>query len=180
MLTDPKSFDSLQKLLRLKRWEAPSEEHLDRLSSRIIAQIKVERVNSNTTWWSRVASFLDFKPVFACAYSATAMSLLVIGLGMNEKKADLMQTFQPPSSDGLSLATCPTDGDVCSASFSLPQSEEIMETRLESFSTDSMTPRMQPVVRSSLPASAFTPSLRAQFLENRRIQPFIQPASCHN
>lgn len=91
--------ETLQKLLRLKRWE-PSQEHQEQLASRILNQIEADRA-VQPSLRSRIAELLDFQAALACAFSAIAIGLLLFGLGSNEEKP---RSLQPPpwSSDNHS------------------------------------------------------------------------------
>lgn len=82
--------ETLQKLLRRKRWE-PSQEHQEQLASRILNQIEAERA-VQPGLRSRIANLLDFQAAIACAFSAIAIGLLLFGLGLNEEKP---QSIQP-------------------------------------------------------------------------------------
>lgn len=81
--------ETLQKLLRMKRWE-PSQEHQEQLASRILNQIEAERA-VQPGLRSRIAELLDFKAALACAFSALATGLLLFGLGLNEEKPRSLQ-----------------------------------------------------------------------------------------
>ena len=76
--------ETIQKLLRMKRWE-PSQEQQEQLASRILNQIEAERA-VQPGLRSRIAELLDFKAALACAFSAIAIGLLLFGLGLNEEK----------------------------------------------------------------------------------------------
>lgn len=92
--------ETLQKLLRRKRWE-PSQEHQEQLASRILNQIEAERA-VQPGLRSRIAELLDFKAALACAFSAIATGLLLLGLGWNEEKPRLIQPI-PWSPDNRTL-----------------------------------------------------------------------------
>ncbi len=81
--------ETLQKLLRRKRWE-PSQEHQEQLASRILNQIEAERA-VQPGLRSRIANLLDFQAAIACAFSAIAIGLLLFGLGLNEEKPRSIQ-----------------------------------------------------------------------------------------
>ncbi len=119
----PKSTDSLEKLLKLKRWEEPPPGHIDRLTSRVIARLEAEQVLAKRSVWTQIRELFDFKPLLACGYSATAMALLVLGLQMNEKTpASTTAQFERPSDkDGLRMTTAAvTNQTLPAASFHLP------------------------------------------------------------
>lgn len=95
--------DSLERLVKLKRFEEPPPGHLDRLSSRIIAQIEAEQALDQQGFWSRLKSEWDFRPILACAYSAGAMALLAVGLAL-QNGAQSPQLIQHIPADGLRSA----------------------------------------------------------------------------
>lgn len=95
--------DSLERLVRLKRFEEPPPGHLDRLSSRVIAQIEAEQALEQQGFWSRLKSEWDFRPLLACAYSAGAMALLAVGLAL-QNGASAPQMIRHIPADGLRSA----------------------------------------------------------------------------
>ncbi len=158
------STESLEKLLKLKRWEEPPPGHLDRLSSRIIAQLEADRVVSRESLWSRVFGFLDLKPVLACAYCAGAMGLLVVGLGMKTELQEATQALQKRPADGLRMtviAEPAAEARTRAASFSLPDSSRMWRHQGDSNWNNSDS--SYPVVRSSL--SGMPLQLGAQLLK---------------
>jgi hypothetical protein len=70
------NFDSLQKLLRLKRHEQPPPRYFNDFSSRVIAGI--ERGENRASWWERFG--IDLRPALAAATGAVACGLIVYGV----------------------------------------------------------------------------------------------------
>ena len=163
------SNDSLDRLLRLKRLEEPPPGHLDRLSSRIIAQIEADNALATDTVWSRLLSYLDFKPVFACAYSAAAMGLLIVGLGMkNDLEPSQMIQNQPIGTIRLgSVPELENNSVVRAASFRLPSTASLWRDNKESAWNPTNSRSTHPVVHSSTPSI----SLGAQFLRGDQNSP---------
>ena len=160
------SSKSLEKLLKLKRWEEPPPGHLDRLSSRIIAQIEADRVVSRESVWSRLFGVLELKPVLACAYCAGAMGLLVVGLGMKTELQRPTQATQKRPTDGLRMIAVTESASEASsraASFSLPNSSGLWRDQEDSAWNNSNSSAPYPVVRSSV--SGMPVQLGAQLLK---------------
>jgi hypothetical protein len=163
------SNDSLERLLKLKRLEEPPPGHLDRLSSRIIAQIEADNALSTETVWSRLLGYLDFKPVLACAYSAAAMGLLIVGLGM---KNDLepSQMIQQQPIGGIRLSSVPeleNATEVRATSFRLPSTASLWRDNKAPAWNHTNSSSIHPVVHSSISPG----SLRAQFLRRDQNSP---------
>lgn len=165
--------ESLEKLIKLKRWEEPPPGHLDRLSSRIIAQIEADQVLSKDSFWTRVAGFLDFKPVLACTYSAAAMGLLVVGLGMRED-VETPQTVQQSTVPGFKLTGMhqnPSEPEPNTSNFRLPSSPGMWRNGDPAMATaPSGTSPM--IIYSSVPSNASIP-LGAQL--SRQGQSLVYP-----
>lgn len=70
------NFDSLQKLLRLKRHEQPPPRYFNDFSSRVLASI--ERGENRLSWWERFG--IDLRPALAAATGALACGLIVYGV----------------------------------------------------------------------------------------------------
>lgn len=179
MSNDSNHNDSLERLLRLKGLEEPPPGHLDHLSSRIIAQIEADNALASDGVWSRLLGYLDFKPVLACAYSAAAMGLLVVGLGMKDDlQPSKMIQNQPPSGIRLSSVTeLENNSALRAASFRLPSTANLWRNE----APDQIPPNSSsthPVMHSSLPLLP----LGAQFLNRNRETPFsrVRPASYSN
>ena len=160
MSNDSNQIDSLDRLLKLKRLEEPPPGHLDRLSSRIIAQIEADNALSTDTVWSRLLGYLDFKPALACAYSAAAMGLLVVGLGMkNDLEPSQMLQNQPMG--GFRLSSVPeleNNAEVRAASFRLPSTAKLWRDNKAPVWDPANSRSPHPVVHSSVS------SLSAQFM----------------
>ncbi len=159
------STDSLEKLIKLKRWEEPPPGHLDRLSSQIIAQIEADRALQRESIWTRIFGVLEIKPVLACAYCAGAMGLLVVGLGMKNELNHPQVTKQPKSSDSYRLTGIQSANDPATAraaSFSLPNSQGLWRSPAASAWHSGEAGTHSPVLRSSV--SGMPLPLGAQFL----------------
>jgi hypothetical protein len=84
MDSSPDNFDSLEKLLRLKRYEQPPPRYFSGFSGRVISRI--EAGEARISWWERFG--FDLRPAFAAAAGMFACGLVVYGVatadgGMN-------------------------------------------------------------------------------------------------
>ncbi len=76
---NPDEFESVKKLLALKRHEEPPPGYFDRLPGEVRARIAHAQANPEP-WWRRWREALDFSPVRATGYAATACALVLGGL----------------------------------------------------------------------------------------------------
>jgi hypothetical protein len=66
------NFDSLKKLLALKRHEQPPPGYFNTFSSKVLARIQAGEAAAPKTWWQRLMSF-NARPVMAGVYGVTAL-----------------------------------------------------------------------------------------------------------
>src|SRR5438093_11418361 len=83
----PEEFDSLRKLLSLKRHEQPPPGFFTHFSDKVIARIEAEGLVVRPSLWQRLFPELEAKPVLACAYGLVITGLLVVGFGISESLA---------------------------------------------------------------------------------------------
>jgi len=69
----PEDFESLQKLLKLKRYEQPPPRFFNEFSGHVIARIQTEGMRP-PRWWERFG--IDLRPVMAVGAGATACVLM--------------------------------------------------------------------------------------------------------
>ena len=94
------NFDSLQKLLRLKRHEQPPPRYFNDFSSRVIAGI--ERGENRTSWWERFG--IDLRPALAAVTGALACGLIIYGVataGGEEASSDSAALASGAALNGL-------------------------------------------------------------------------------
>ncbi|HMJ89276.1 MAG TPA: hypothetical protein VK530_05645 [Candidatus Acidoferrum sp.] len=70
MESSPENFESLQKLLRLKRYEQPHPRYFNDFSSRVLARIEVGEARAASHWWERFG--IDLRPVLTVGAGAVA------------------------------------------------------------------------------------------------------------
>jgi len=84
MNPDSENFDSLRQLLALKRHEVPPPGYFDRLSRDVMARIKSGekggQVGAEFSWFQRMLSMFDVKPVFAGAFGTAVCAFLISGV----------------------------------------------------------------------------------------------------
>jgi hypothetical protein len=74
MNSDPNDFETLRKLMALKRHEQPPPEYLDRLPERIINRI--EHGEGRLSLWDRVSANFALRPTVAYAFGLTVCGAL--------------------------------------------------------------------------------------------------------
>ena len=90
--------DSVQKILRLKRYEQPPPRYFNEFSGKVIARL--ERGEGRTSWWERFG--FDLRPALAAVTGAFACGLVVYGVATAD---DISQADM----NGLtSFSTAPT------------------------------------------------------------------------
>ena len=89
MNQDSENFDSLRQLLALKRHEVPPPGYFDRLPRDIMARIKAgdtgNELGADPSWFRRLLSVFDVKPVFAGAFGTAVCAFLVSGVITSER-----------------------------------------------------------------------------------------------
>jgi hypothetical protein len=77
MDSSPNNFDSLQKLLKLKRYEQPPPRFFYEFSSHVIARIQASQLQV-PRWWHRFG--FDLRPAVSVGIGAFACVLLFLGI----------------------------------------------------------------------------------------------------
>lgn len=73
-------FETLRKLLELKRHEVPPPGYFEDFSSGVIAKIEAEDARPATAWWRRLIPGIDTSPVMLGAYGVIVGSLVIAGV----------------------------------------------------------------------------------------------------
>ncbi len=94
---NPDEFESLKKLLALKRHEEPPPGYFDRLPGEVRARIAHAQA-SPEPWWRRWLATWDLSPALATSYAVVAVTLVVGGIWM---------TKQPVAEGGPQIVTTP-------------------------------------------------------------------------
>jgi len=110
MNSDSENFDSLRQLLALKRHEVPPPGYFDRLPRDIMARIKAgdtgNELGADLSWFHRLLSVFDVKPVFAGAFGTAVCAFLAIGFVTSEKSPAFAAGAAAPG--GPTFAALPT------------------------------------------------------------------------
>ncbi len=94
MSQDTQDFESLRRLLALKRYEQPPPGYFNNFSIEVIARIKagegaresvLERLFWEAPWLQRLWTALETKPIMAGAFGATVCALLVAGVVYSDR-----------------------------------------------------------------------------------------------
>lgn len=109
------NFDSLQKALRVKRYEQPPPRYFNEFSGRVISRI--EAGDGRASWWERFG--FDLRPAFAAGVGIVACVLVVYGVATTETGQGFGETGGPVSASG-STALAATSGSSVAASSTNP------------------------------------------------------------
>lgn len=129
MNTDPEEFESLRKLLALKKYEKPPPGYFDQLPKTIWAKIEAEE--AAPSWWERVFPAFTLKPSVAYAFGLAVCGALIIGIG-TAVKTDPEQPATPALlADETSPMVIPTVAPSASSSTNPAMAPLIPPTKLE-------------------------------------------------
>jgi hypothetical protein len=81
MKPSPEEFESLQKLLRLKRYEQPTPRYFNEFSGRVIARIQSGEARVAPHWWQRFG--IDLRPILTAGGAMVALGLLFMSVGFS-------------------------------------------------------------------------------------------------
>src|SRR3954468_15863872 len=91
MNPDSENFDSLRRLLALKRHEIPPPGYFDRFSRDVMARIKAGEsggtIEVGASCFQRFAAMFDVKPIFAGAFGAAVCALVIAGITTSSEPA---------------------------------------------------------------------------------------------
>jgi hypothetical protein len=76
MMSDPSEFDSVRKLMRLKRYEQPPPGYFSRLPDKIM--VRLERGEGEAGFWDRLVSAFAFRPALAYGFALSAFGALTL------------------------------------------------------------------------------------------------------
>ena len=123
------NFESLRRLLALKRHETPPPGYFNYFSSQVLQRIRagdtgksanwLEELFGQAPWLGKLLQVFDVKPVFASAFAGALCLLLFLGI-IYAERPDLAS--QPV----LQAATPPTTTSLAAVSPSLSQSADQM------------------------------------------------------
>lgn len=103
MMPDQENFESLRRLLVLKRYEQPPPGYFDRFSRDVVERIRsgedlleaswFERLGWEAPWLQRLWAVFDTKPVLAGALGVAVCALLVSGIVYSEQVEPAQTSF---------------------------------------------------------------------------------------
>lgn len=102
-MNPPDKSESLEKLLRLKRYEQPPPRYFNEFSGRVLDRIA--RGEGRASWWARFG--FDLRPALAAGVGAVACGLIVYGVATTEGDAGTVngygvQNFLAEAADNVS------------------------------------------------------------------------------
>ena len=103
MNEDQQNFDSLRRLLALKRHEMPPPGYFNSFSREVIAQIRAGQIDSSANlldripWLMRWLGSLESKPVFAGGFATGLCLLLIFGAVIAQRPESAPQPFLQPT-----------------------------------------------------------------------------------
>lgn len=102
MNPDSRNFDSLRRLLALKRHEQPPPGYFDRFSRDVMARIKAGEngVSFELPFIQRLFALFDVKPVFAGAFGMAMCALLISGVIASETDKSTPSPNGPAVAEG--------------------------------------------------------------------------------
>lgn len=107
MNPDSENFDSLRRLLALKRHEQPPPGYFNRFSREVIARIKAGESGGEMSWqmplWERLLGFFDVKPVFAGAFGMAVCALLISGVIASENSSGIASDNSKPANPSVAV-----------------------------------------------------------------------------
>ena len=116
MNRDPEEFESLQKLLALKRWELPPPAYFNDFSSQLRCRLEADReVEPRVSWWQWLIQEWELKPILLGAYSVGIGGLLLVGISLSEAVGDrpLAAGFREQSLANVALVLgAPTENEL--------------------------------------------------------------------
>ncbi|HEY3762617.1 MAG TPA: hypothetical protein VGN23_12800 [Verrucomicrobiae bacterium] len=97
-MDENENFESLRRLMALKRHEVPPPGYFHNFSSEVIARIKLGEHRSaeaaETPWFLRLLQIFDAKPAFAGVFASSLCLLLVFGI-VNAERPDMPVAQSP-------------------------------------------------------------------------------------
>jgi hypothetical protein len=115
MNPDSENFDSLRQLLALKRHEVPPPGYFDRFSRDVMARIKSGdnggAVGADISWFQRLLSVFDVKPVFAGAFGTAVCAFLISGV-ISSEQSPVVATGTPSLGNPSMATALPVNSSV--------------------------------------------------------------------
>jgi hypothetical protein len=119
-MSSPEDFDSLQKLLQLKRHEQAPPRYFDEFSGRVMARIGAG--GARLSWWERLG--FDVRPALGAATGVLACGLVIYGVataGGEEQQLNAAGAYMAGSASVQSLVP-PANALMANADFTAANS----------------------------------------------------------
>jgi hypothetical protein len=117
------NFESLRRLLTLKRYEIPPPGYFNNFSGAVISRISAgETSESVGDWFSKLLQIFEFKPAFAGAFASALVVLLVFGIIFAERPDSAQQPLLQAMTMTQNSGSAPQLADV--SSVALPQTDQ--------------------------------------------------------
>jgi hypothetical protein len=101
MNSSPDNFDSLEKLLHLKRHEQPPPRYFNEFSGRVIDRIA--RGDARLSWWERFG--FDLRPALAAGAGMVACGLIVYGVATTDGDAGVVTSASMAAASPASVSS---------------------------------------------------------------------------
>ena len=119
MNEDLQNFESLRRLLALKRHEVPPPGYFNNFSRQVIARIRASEAEDSASLWEHLLAgvpwllnwlqSLETKPAFAGSFATALCVLLVFGAVMAQRPETAAQAFlQPAAREAVPFSTVAT------------------------------------------------------------------------
>jgi hypothetical protein len=110
-MSEDQNFESLRRLLTLKRHEVPPPGYFNQFSGRVIQRIRAGEAAYTPGFIERLLALLDVKPVFASGVAGALCMMLLFGLIYGNRPDFTAQPLLPSvASSGDTLASLSTGG----------------------------------------------------------------------
>jgi hypothetical protein len=103
MKPEPESFEALQRLLALKRHEAPPPTFFSRFADHVLERIETPEPLGPQTWWQRWGLDWGLKPALACGSGVAVCALLAAGIVISLRMDRTRPSAPVPRSDYFSV-----------------------------------------------------------------------------
>jgi hypothetical protein len=97
MSENENDFETLRRLLALKRHEIPPPGYFDDFSSQVIARIRASQVAQNIPWLLRLLQAFETRPAYPVAFASALCLLLLFGIVSVEQNPEIGSAVLSPS-----------------------------------------------------------------------------------
>lgn len=74
------NFESVRKLLSIKRYELPPPRYFETFSTQVMARLEVAEATGNLSWWQRWGLAFDLKPAVVCGFAVVVCGVFSVGV----------------------------------------------------------------------------------------------------